>query len=71
MRDVTIKPLSELLREPRFRKWRPRPAPIFAGYDSPPTDDEIALARELFALLDDESKNWYRSSGRGDIFAGV
>lgn len=69
MRDVTIKPLGELLRAPRFAKWRPRPAPIFMGYTSPATADEIALARELFGLLDEASKDWYRKS-HGELFEG-
>jgi hypothetical protein len=60
MREVTIAPLPEMLRAPRFRKWRPSPAPIFAGYTTEPTGEELALARELFTLLDEESKGWYR-----------
>lgn len=72
MREVTIYPLSEMLRAPRFRKWRPSPAPIFPSYTTPPTDEELALARELFALLDDESREWYRSrGGNRQLFEGL
>jgi len=43
------------------KKYRPQHPPIFpdCGPEGP-TESEKALARELFQLLDDESKDWYR-----------
>ena len=39
------------------KKWRPQHPPIFP-YGAPSNQD-IALARELIRELDEESQNWY------------
>ncbi|MBN3789707.1 hypothetical protein [Burkholderia sp. Ac-20353] len=56
MREVQIKPLPA---EMRGKKFRPMPQPIFAGYNSDPTQEEIELAIALFEELDPESQEWY------------
>lgn len=55
MADVHIAPLPQLYRQIPA-KFRPSHPPIF---DADPTPEDIALARELFALLDEESRDWY------------
>lgn len=66
MTTVIIKPMSEWMRKTPTRWW-PMPPPIFP--DGPPTEEDIALARELFAALDPQSQEWYR---RGSVlFAGI
>lgn len=59
---VQIVPLPTWARKisPRFRPQHP---PIF---DGEPTQDDVDLARALFAELDPESQAWYRGSA---IFA--
>jgi len=49
------------------KKLRPQHPPIFQGTGESTLED-IELARELFRLLDDESKEWY---GRRGIFEGL
>jgi len=57
--SVCIRPLPESYRKisPRLRPVHP---PIFQDCGpGGPSKADIALARELFELLDDESKEWY------------
>jgi len=56
MNQVHIEPMPAAIRAIPA-KWRPIPTPPFP--DGPPTDADIALALELFALLDPESREWY------------
>lgn len=70
MTTVTIRPMPEAIRKIP-KKWRPQRPPNFAFTDIGPgglTEEDIELARELFKLLDDESKDWY---GRRGIFEGL
>jgi len=62
---IVIKPMPEKYRS-ISKKYMPGSPPIFTdcGPDGP-TKKEIEMARELFALLDDESKDWY---GRNGVF---
>jgi hypothetical protein len=54
-------PLSGKLRQ-ISKKYRPVHPPVFPDCgEEGPSDSDIALARELFELLDDESKEWYRN----------
>lgn len=69
MREVNISPMPQAMRAYSM-KFQPRPAPIFGGYTTPPTDEEIALARELFTALDEQSQDWYRRGSR-ELFAGL
>jgi hypothetical protein len=59
-----VLPLPAKYRE--LRDFRPCHPPIFPA--GPPTAEDIALARALFAELDDESKAWY---GRAGVFKGL
>lgn len=62
---VTIKPMPEAYRK-ISKKFRPGTPPVFT--DIGPggvTPEDIELAKELFKILDDESKDWY---GRRGIF---
>ena len=59
MTEVVINPMPE-----RFKKtpmlYRPRTHPIFYNIDPGGIiEKDRQLARELFLLLDDESKAWY------------
>jgi len=65
MKKISIYPMPEMYRK-ISKKYRPGPPPIFrdCGKDEP-TPEDIELARELFQLLDDESKDWY---GQREIF---
>jgi hypothetical protein len=67
MTIINIRPMPENIRKIP-KKWRPGhpPVSIFenCGQDGP-TPDEIEEARELFKLLDEESKDWW---GRRGIF---
>ena len=65
MSTVNIRPLTPGLRAIPVR-WRPQFPPIFP--DGLPTSADIELARELYLLLDDESRRWY---GRCRSFAGL
>lgn len=57
---VTIKPMPESYRSIPV-KWLPGIPPIFPGCrHSGPAKKEIALAQELFTILDEQSKDWYR-----------
>lgn len=56
MSTINIAPMPANIRAIP-KKWLPMHSPVFP--DGPPTDADIALARELFDLLDDESKEWY------------
>jgi hypothetical protein len=56
MREVNINPLAANLRGSRFK---PLTAPVFPGYASAPTHEEIELAMALFEELDPESQEWY------------
>ena len=63
---VTIRPMPERYRSIPAR-YRPGHPPIFT--DCPePSRENIELARELFKLLDEESKEWF---GYGGIFADL
>lgn len=61
MTTVCVMPMPERYRKIP-RKYRPQHPPIFqdCGEDGPSESDR-ALARELYALLDAESKGWYGS----------
>ncbi|PIV89412.1 MAG: hypothetical protein COW48_00640 [Hydrogenophilales bacterium CG17_big_fil_post_rev_8_21_14_2_50_63_12] len=61
---VQVNPLPAAYRS-ISKKFRPTPPPVFPNGE--PTADEIELARELFALLDAESREWYGSMA---VFAG-
>lgn len=66
MATVTIRPLDELLRaHPRF--W-PQLPPIFGG---PPSDEDRALALELWRALDPASQCWYTRNGTARQFVGL
>jgi hypothetical protein len=44
--------------------YRPLAPPIFVDIGTEGvTPEDIALARELFNILDEESKEWYRRNG--------
>jgi len=64
MNTVNVAPMPEYLRKVR-PIYRHCPPPVFP--DGQPTADEITLARELFAALDDASRKWY---GGMAIFGG-
>lgn len=62
---VCIIPMPEKLRSipKKFQQCIP---PIFPDCGpGGPSDDDKALARELFKVLDAESQDWYRRSGSG------
>ena len=63
MTVVNIIPMPEKFRKIP-KKWRPVNPPVFidCGPDGPTAEDR-QLARELFALLDPESQEWYRRCG--------
>lgn len=61
---VEVNPMPTAYRS-ISKKFRPMPPPVFP--DGQPTADEITLARELFELLDTESREWY---GGMMVFAG-
>ena len=68
MTICTIKPMPESYRK-ISKKFRPQHPPIFM--DIGPnglTPEDMELARELFKLLDEESKDWY---GRHGTFADL
>jgi hypothetical protein len=60
MTEVCIKPMPESYRKIK-PLYRPGFPPIFGPGDI--TADDRNLARELFQLLDDESKAWYGTQG--------
>jgi len=70
MTTINILPMPENIRKIP-KKWRPQhpPVKIFenCGPDGP-TPEEIEEAREIFNLLDEESKDWW---GRGGYFKGL
>ena len=67
---VSIKPMPENFRKIPA-KWLPMCPPIFKNCGkSGPTKADIELARELFKILDEQSKDWYRRNNPklfGDI----
>ena len=70
MTTINIGPMPENIRRIP-KKWRPQHPPISIFENcgpTGPTDDEIEEARELFKLLDEESKDWW---GRNGIFKGL
>lgn len=70
MTEINIKPMPESYRK-ISKKFRPGHPPLSIFTDcgpGGPTPEEIELARELFKLLDDESKDWW---GRHGIFEGL
>ena len=72
MAKVTIKPIPErYLKHPR-RLW-PGTPPIFTlePGETDPSEQDIQLARELFKLLDDNSKWWYTRGRTRGIFEGL
>lgn len=59
MTTVNIKPMPESYKKIK-PLYRPGIPPIFTNIDECGiTEQDRQCARELFALLDDESKNWY------------
>ena len=60
---VFVRPMPEKYRNiPEL--YRPRPGPIFRDFGPKgPSPEDRALARELFGLLDPESKRWYQETG--------
>ena len=64
--SVDIKPMPEWCRN-IAKKFRPQHPPLHleCGEDGKPLPGEIEEARELFKILDEESKEWY---GRRGIF---
>lgn len=61
---VSIKPMPESYRRIKKKIYRPLAPPIFIDCGpNGPTPEEIELARELFKILDEESKDWYRRNG--------
>jgi hypothetical protein len=71
MAKISIKPMPESYRSVPERLWCQH-APIFLleEGESKPSQEDIELARELFKLLDDQSKRWYRRH-RNTIFEGL
>lgn len=70
MAKVTINPMPEKYRSIP-KRLQPGVPPIFTdcGKDGP-TPEDIELAHELFKLLDEESKDWYRRNS-GTLFNGL
>lgn len=68
MTTITLKPMPEAIRKTP-KKWRSQTPPVFMdiGPDGV-TPEDVELARELFKILDEESKDWY---GRRGIFEGL
>jgi hypothetical protein len=67
--SVHIKKLSEFYHRFSPKFW-PGIPPIFPNCgESGPSPEDIEEARELFKLLDPESKSWYRRHSR--IFDGL
>ena len=56
---VCIMPMPEKYRQIK-PLYRPHHPPIFPNGE--PTERDKQLARELWKLLDDESKSWYGTS---------
>jgi hypothetical protein len=69
MAQVRIKPMPEAYRNVPKRLWCQHP-PIFLleEGETKVSDEDIQLARELFKLLDDQSKAWYRRSSAARLF---
>ncbi|MCX5810162.1 MAG: hypothetical protein NTX36_12475 [Proteobacteria bacterium] len=67
--SVNLFPMPESYRKisKKFRPGRP-PLHLKCGEDGKPLPEEIEEARELFKILDEESKDWW---GRGGIFKGL
>ena len=68
MNTVNVLPMPAGMRTvpPRLRHG---PPPIFPDCGpAGPTEEDLELARELFAILDEASKSWY---GRRGIFEGL
>ena len=68
MTKVIVSPMPEKFKNIP-KKWRPGHPPVF--FDAPPegaSEADIQLARELYLLLDEESKDWY---GHHGIFEGL
>lgn len=67
---VAIKPMPEKFRSIP-KKWLPGIPPIFPNCGkSGPSQADINLARELFKILDDDSKDWYRR-GSPKLFGDI
>jgi hypothetical protein len=65
MTVCTIRPMSEANRK-CSKKFRHQPPPIFMDIDAGGvTKEDIEEAKELFKILDPESRDWY---GRTGIF---
>lgn len=63
MTTACIIPLPEKYRKIP-KKYRPQAPPIFQGCgDGGISESDRDLARELYQILDDESKDWYRRPG--------
>ena len=64
MTICTVKPMPEAYRRIKKKIYRPMHPPIFLDIDPGGlTAEDWELARELFSILDEESKEWYRRSG--------
>ncbi|MBP7766583.1 MAG: hypothetical protein KA113_15455 [Syntrophaceae bacterium] len=64
-----VKPMPDKIRAIKEKIFRPMPPPVFLNWPGTITPDDIALARELFTLLDHESQGWYFR--KGGIFEGL
>lgn len=60
MREINIHPMPLSYRQ--YRKFRPRPGPIFLMYS--PTIEELEVTLALFDALDPESQEWYGGEQR-------
>ena len=69
MTTICIKPMPESYKTIKKKIYRPQHPPPFQdiGPDGV-TPEDVELARELFKILDEESKDWY---GRRGIFEGL
>jgi len=68
MTIIHVKPMPEVYKKFSM-KFRPGIPPIFKDFETTGiTDDDRQLARDLFQLLDDDSKQWYGNRGPGQLF---
>ncbi len=71
MTTINIKPMPEFYRKISKKFWPGKPpgSSIFTDCGpGGPTPEEIEEAREIFKLLDEESKDWW---GRDGIFKNL
>jgi len=63
MTKVSVRPVYLWMKNTPKRLWPGHP-PVF--FDAPPegaSEADIQLARDLYLLLDEDSKNWYGHHG--------